>query len=129
MNVQDLKDCILSWGSLDEKYLDILLGYCDKIGVTFEELDTIVGDFDDVTNINNWIYSCIYNLFVEYSKQLLDFFEDTEDYYAVKSYLQKLNNKFDPFINCSDSWFNNIFDDFEFDLDTDTDLLRKEIGL
>jgi hypothetical protein len=117
---------ILGVGYLDLKHLIYYNEAIKKFDKDFdykEELNNI-GNDDKVTDANNLYYVVIDRLFYSIIGEL----ENLKLTKKQKNKINVLKDNFSPFINCLDSWFNNIFDELDLSKEKD-DIIQDAIKL
>ena len=111
-----LFDEIVKGGSLDIERLEDWCNRAAKLGITIEEAsDFIDGIGFDKAEVNAWFYAFISLMFERLIEDIIAMFDSKK----IKRACEKLKDKFSPYINYLDSWFNNSFDEIDWDMDKD----------
>lgn len=126
LTVEDLFD----WGSLDVEKLEEFINAARKFGIDIDEIRDNIASFEgDITDINAWLYSVVSLLFYRITDELSDYVEnlDLKPYIKdlISNYIEDLRDNFCPYINCLDTWFNNILD--EIDLTQSKSQILKDL--
>jgi hypothetical protein len=120
VNEEEHKINSLCYDLIEIGYLDLksLLPYYECLKRFEDDISIIdlLNDMDLKLDTNNIYFVIIDKLFYFICNEL----ENLEDIKKNElKNIEKLKDNFSPFINCLDSWFNNVFDELNLGLDKD----------
>ena len=120
MNFNDL--LTTNYGSLDIDHLNGYLETAEKLGIDEQdihfEIESLGYEHKQVMeDINIYYYATISSIFYKYLRLVEEWLESDypEAYEKIKEWLENERDNFSPFINCLDSWYNNILDEIDID--------------
>jgi len=130
---KDIFDLLLNIseiGYLDLKELSLWDNAIRKFEYDFSYIDEIESIGFDKIDTNTYFYVVIDRLFNLICQELEENINLSRE---EKKSLENLKDNFNPFINCLDSWFNNVFDELDLSLSKEEilnnakKLLSKEV--
>ena len=117
---------LMGWGFLDVEELERRVEVAENFGVEIDEIKEGIEEFSNdntaFLDINNWIYSTMTLTFNEVMRGLEQYIEETpknmedliiEEREEIKNKIEELKDNFSPFINCIDSWYDNLLDNID----------------
>lgn len=115
---------MFNWGYLDVDFLEDCMRIAEKFGIYSDDVRNDISNYcGDVTDINSWIYSTMSLTFYAIMDRLVKYIEYYIDDEDKKEYLlsevDELRDNLDIYVNCLDSFYNNVLDDVDLSKDVD----------
>lgn len=128
----DMMCDLLSCGYLDAEAFMEYLNTAENYHIDMEQLNDDIdsmGYEKSQIDINTYFYSAISCIFYTVLNNVQEYADDNlklDNLQRISDYIEGLKDNFSPFINCLDSWYNNIFDNMTLSGDVEQDF--KEIA-